>query len=235
MQIKAEDLLSTRIVKHCLKLYENKHFKDAAREAMIQVEQALKEKGMVKSNLFGQNLIVSLFKMGGKNENVKLRVPLGEDLQGAAQKLFEGAFSYYRNYAAHDGSKINAQISLRILIIASELLDLIDASHLSFEDLGSVDDIVEATGFGNKEMLAKLLNTMDGLCCPDGGLYDILFEDGFTDLQIGAVFDLQFISYNEELVHPTVEELIIGENAELIGCCELTDLGRQVVEEIEKG
>jgi len=105
MQVKLGDLLSIRIVKHCLPLYENGNFKDAAREAMVQVEQALKEKIQIDRNLFGRNLVVTLFKLGGKDRNVKLSVPFGDDLQQAAQTLFEGAFAYYRNYVAHDGGK----------------------------------------------------------------------------------------------------------------------------------
>jgi hypothetical protein len=111
---------------------------------MILVEQALKEKGLTKENYkkYGQTLITSLFRTGGKERSVKLRIPLGEDLQAQAEAFFQGVFSYYRNYTAHDGSRVDKRISLRIMIIASELLDLIDASALSFSDIGGVDGLI---------------------------------------------------------------------------------------------
>jgi uncharacterized protein (TIGR02391 family) len=104
MKIDLEDLLSPRIVKHCMPLYSDGHYKHAAFEAMKQVELALKEKGEVKDKKFGVTLVRSLF---GKGQGIKLRVPFGEDMQSKAEILFEGAFSYYRNYAAHDGRAIN--------------------------------------------------------------------------------------------------------------------------------
>src|SRR5258706_7161773 len=89
-----EELLSPRIQKHCLPQYNNKHFKDAAREAMVQVELALKEKGLVDEKLFGQALIDSLFTLGTKYQNAKLHVPLGDQLQDKAKALFKSVFAY---------------------------------------------------------------------------------------------------------------------------------------------
>jgi Protein of unknown function (Hypoth_ymh) len=63
--------LSPRIQKHCLKLWQDEHYKHAAREAVVQVELALKEKGMVKDGKFGKTLIDSLFTIGGKHKTVK--------------------------------------------------------------------------------------------------------------------------------------------------------------------
>ena len=44
MELTTEDLLSPRIHKHCLPLWQDGYYKHAAHEAMIQVEQALKGK-----------------------------------------------------------------------------------------------------------------------------------------------------------------------------------------------
>ncbi len=71
---------------------------------MVHVEMALKEKGKVEDIQFGAKLIGDLF--AGKS-GVRLRVPLGEELQVQAEQYFKGVFSYYRNYAAHDGSRID--------------------------------------------------------------------------------------------------------------------------------
>lgn len=158
MDYELRALLAPRITKHCLQLLQDGHFKHAAREAMVQVEMALKEKGRIEGIQYGATLIGNLF--AGK-EGVKLRVPLGEELQPKAEQYFRGVFSYYRNYTAHDGSKIGEKISLRILIIASELLDLIDASELTLADSGGVEGLVRA-GFGSTKRLRELLAVLDG-------------------------------------------------------------------------
>jgi hypothetical protein len=62
MTMELEEILSQRIKKHCLPLFNDSHYKHAAHEAMIQMEQALKEKGRVKDKRFGTTLISSLFK-----------------------------------------------------------------------------------------------------------------------------------------------------------------------------
>jgi uncharacterized protein (TIGR02391 family) len=158
----AEQLLSPRIAKHCIPLYNDGHFKHAAHEAMIQVELALKEKGQVKDNRFGHTLMESLFGVGGKGQYIRLWVPLGQELQSQAEQLFKGTFAYYRNYSAHDGSKIDQYQCLRIMILASELLDLIDASSLSFSDIGGVEGLIKAGAFASKEQVLGLLDLLDG-------------------------------------------------------------------------
>lgn len=77
-------LLAPRITKHCLPQFQGRFFKDAAREAMVQVEMALKEKGKVEGRTFGANLIGNLFS---GEKGVRLRVPLGEEQQTDAGKL----------------------------------------------------------------------------------------------------------------------------------------------------
>jgi hypothetical protein len=46
----------------------------------------------------------------------------GEHMPAHAEKFFEGAFSYYRKYAAHKGDQINGSLCFRILVMASDLL-----------------------------------------------------------------------------------------------------------------
>ena len=88
----------------CLPLYKDEHFQHAALESMKQVEMALREKSMAPKNLFGVHLVKWVM---GHGEHITLDVPLGDDFQEKAHTLFKGAFGYYRNYAAHDGAKIN--------------------------------------------------------------------------------------------------------------------------------
>jgi hypothetical protein len=121
----------------------------------------------------GAQLIGNLF--AGK-AGVKLCVPLGEELQNHAKKYFKGVFSYYRNYAAHDGSAIDEKIALRILIIASELLELIDASDLTLTDSGGVDGLVRIGQFANDKRLGVLLTLLDNYHMPES-TYDGLYED----------------------------------------------------------
>ena len=180
MEYNVIELLSPRIQEHCLPLWRDGYFKHAAHEAMILVEQALKEKGLKKESYkkYGQTLITSLFQISGKENSVKLRVPPGEDLQTQAEAFSQGVFSYYRNYTAHDGSKIDNLTSLRIMIIASELLDLIDASALSFSDIGGVNGLLAKGVFQNKEQLLSILTSLSGYF-PNGdvdGLKEEFFE-----------------------------------------------------------
>lgn len=96
-------------------LYKDGHFPSAARESMIQVELALKEKSITGEKLFGTKLVETLL---GSKDGIKLAIPLGDELQKQAKSLFNGAFFYYRNYAAHDGSKINKVSCIRIMVLA---------------------------------------------------------------------------------------------------------------------
>ena len=239
MTLELEELLSPRIKKHCMPMFRDGHYKHAAHEAMTQVEQALKEKGRVNDQRFGQTLITSLFKFWGTDKYIRLRVPLGDELQEYAESYFKGVFSYYRNYTAHDGSKIDQRTCLRIMIIASELLELIDASSLSFADLGGVDGLLKAGAFNSKEQLHELLKLLAGYHLPEGdadGLREELWEMGMDDFQINAVLELDLVRYHEEEYVPTLDELMSdGTPLSTIGWFELTELGEKVCDEIEKG
>src|SRR5215207_10062932 len=101
MLVDISSLLSAKIQKYCLPIFNDGHFKQAAHEAMIQVESALKDKGHVKDGKFGKKLINSLFDHN--TPYIKLKVLLSEDLQEEARGFFRGVFGYYRNYTAHDG------------------------------------------------------------------------------------------------------------------------------------
>src|SRR5947199_4684416 len=114
MQTEIEHLLHPRLRDECLRLYESGHFKHAALEAMQSVESALREKGVAPTDTFGVRMVRKAF---GRSSHIMLSVELGDKLQDAAAKLFEGAFSFYRNYAAHDGTRIDNQIALRVMIL----------------------------------------------------------------------------------------------------------------------
>lgn len=224
--------LSPRIQKHCLNLWKDEHYNSAARDAMVQVELALKEKGMVKDVKFGKALIDSLFAIGGKHKTVKLRVPLGSDLQEQAKNYFASVFAYYRNYLAHDGSKVDKNIALRILVIASELLDLIDASSLSYTDLEGIEGLLKTEVFDSEDQLLGVLITCDHYALPDhdaGGLRELIFENyGAVSHHLDAVFELDLVQYIDTEFFYSDYDSVEG------GYLELTDLGRQFIDEIQK-
>lgn len=224
-------LLAPRIVKNCMRLLKDGHFRHSAREAMVQVEIALREKGKVKDVQFGTQLIGGLF--AGK-AGVKLRVPLGMELQNQALKYFNGVFSYYRNYTAHDGSRIDEKIALRILIIASELLELIDASELTLTDSGGVEGLVRIGGFGTAKRLGVLLNFLNSYCKPEGshdGLFEDLGRSGLGEPELQAVFDLKLVEMHSGKFEAPNDQFSDGTDA--LEWFELTELGQKALESID--
>jgi uncharacterized protein (TIGR02391 family) len=235
MNVEFETLLHPRVLSHCKQLYIDGHYKHAALEAMTQVELALKEKSGVK-NKFGVNLVTSIL---GKNKGIKLRVLFGDEWQEKAEKLFSGAFSYYRNYAAHDGSKIDNRTCLRVMILASELLDLIGASVLSFADVGGISGLVQTCVFPDKKSIYELLRFIDGQTFPDetvDGFFEDLSLKGFSDTQVQALIEVGLVEYVAKPYVPS--ELDLDDYSVLppdsISWFELTKLGKEIVTNLEQ-
>jgi uncharacterized protein (TIGR02391 family) len=228
MAVSFESLLHPRILKHCEQLYGDGHFKYAALEAMTQVELALKEKSKVDDK-FGVSLVTNLF---GDGKGIKLRVPFGDEMQKHAETLLKGAFAYYRNYCAHDGNKVDGQTCLRVMVLASELLDLIGASRLSFADVGGIDGLVKVGTFPSKESVADLLRLLDGFALPDDDpdeLEQPLLRRGLTFTQVDALIDVGLVEYVSREYAVPIE--LLDEREALpstIGCFQLTQLGRQI-------
>ena len=196
---------------------------------MKQVELALKEKAEINEKLFGVRLVNQLF---GSGKSIKLKIPL--ELQEQGKSLFKGAFSYYRNYAAHDGSKIDETICIRIMVLASELLDIIGASAISFENIGGVEGLIEQGIFNEKLEISDLLSFLSSQVCPYetfDGLFEDLAEKGYTERQIQVVFDLGFIEYKDEIKNHSLP----GEPADwdMFGWFELTLMGQRVLDQIQ--
>jgi len=217
MDSQFEWLLAPRIEAECLGLWKDGQYPSAAREALVIVELAVKKKGKVEDiGLIGKKLIEKLFK--GK-DIVRLKIPFSDQLQDKAQEYFTGVFGYYRNYAAHDGAKIDARIAARILIIASELLELIEASELTLRQVGDIEGLVKIGEFESPARMIKLLKLLDGYHMPES-TYDALFEDllmqGFEDRHVQATIELGLIEMHS--------------GAETIEWLQLTDLGREVLE-----
>lgn len=227
-----EELLAPRIVKNCAPLLEDGYYRHSAREALVQVEMALKEKGKVEGIQYGAQLIGNLF---AGNKGVKLRVPLGPGLQKQAENYFKGVFSYYRNYVAHDGSQIDEKIALRILIIASELLELIDSTDLTLTDTGGVDGLVQIGGFVSAEQLGNLLNLLNDYHMPEL-TYDGLFEDladiGFGETELESVFELNLVEMHSAKYETPVDSFSDGK--ETVEWFQLTELGKNALASINR-
>ncbi|MBI3766722.1 MAG: hypothetical protein HY277_09525 [Ignavibacteriales bacterium] len=213
-------------------LYRDKHYKQAAHEAMSQVEQALREKGLYDKSLFGRKMIKYAF---GNKAPVRLEVPLGPEFQEQAQAYFESVFSYYRNYTAHETNPIDSIVCLRVLVIASELLDLISASSIPFKGVETVNALVDAKLFTGSDEFCKLLYFLDEQQFP-GEVFDGFFEDlansGFNDKQYSSMFDLGLVVYKStDWQNETPWGDVIDDK---YGWIEATPLGKLVLQECNK-
>jgi uncharacterized protein (TIGR02391 family) len=242
MNIDFKELLHPRIIKNCLKLFTDGYYQCSSLQAMTQVELALKEKsGVIK--LYGVDLCKSLFGKKGqdikrdrKGKDIKLRVPFGDEMQEKAEQLFSAAFSYYRNYAAHeayDGSKIDRETCLRIMIIATELLNLINASELSFADAGGLQGLVKTGLFENEHSIIELLRFfINGYTIIDDvvdGFYEEMAHKGFDDVHLKAVYDVGLLEYIEERYIQSDDGLDDDNPPDTIGVFKLTHLGEKTV------
>jgi uncharacterized protein (TIGR02391 family) len=225
-EFELETILHQRIIDKCMPLYKDGHFPSAARESMIQVELALKEKSGTTERSFS----ILVDKLLGPGKSIKLIIPLGDELQKQANSLFKGAYSYYRNYAAHDGSKINKVICIRIMVLASELLDLIAASPISCAEIGGVKGLIKHGIFDEKSQITDLLSFLSSQVCPYecfDGLFEDLAERGYTDNQFQSVFDLGLIEYKSKMMDYSLP----GKPSDIdtFGWFELTLLGQKVL------
>lgn len=225
MQIDLNEILHNRILNECLTLYDQGHYKHAAREAMIQVELALKEKTVAPRKLFGVKLIKRAFREG---RHIMLTIHLGQEYQKNAELLFEGAFTFYRNYTAHDGRLIDQKNCFRILVIASELLDLLAASSKTLHSVRGVEGMVEDGIFNSSQDFANCLRFFDDYVVHedvfDGYLED-LANSGISNEQEELLFELGLIESHTESVSG-------DPNCEFLTIFNLTPLAKSLIDEI---
>lgn len=234
MKIELDIFLHPRILKKCISLYENGFFPDAAFNAMKQVELAFKEKVGIEDEkyLFGSRLYE---KYLGSGKSIKLKVPLGDNLQKEAKEVFKSVSSYYRNYLAHkEGNKVDKISCMRILIIASELLDLINTSSNSYTEIGGIEGLIKLGIFENKLQLSNLLFFLSSQVFPHedfGEMFEDLIREDYTKTQYEVVFDLGLIEYHSEIKnhsHPGKPE-----DWDDFGWIELTPQGRKILAQIQ--
>jgi len=202
LKINLNDYLHQRIIDKCISLYKDEYFPQAAMEAMKQVELAFKEKVGIEDekHLFGSRLYEKYLGLG---KSIKLKVSLDDNLQKEALEVFKSVSSYYRNYLAHkEGNKVDKIICMRILIIASELLNLINASSISYTEIGGIEGLIRLGIFKNKSRLSNLLSFLSSQVFPHeifDGMFEKLFREDYTTTQYEAVFNLGLVEYHSEI------------------------------------
>jgi len=229
MSIEINDFLHPQIMTNCQRLFNDGYYESAARNAMVLVERSLHEKSGIR-NIFGTALVNKLF---GNGAGIKLQVPFGSERQNDAAALINGAFRYYRNYVAHDGKMVDNRICLRILIIASELLELVMASDVSFASIGGINGLIEERVFADREEIIRLLSFLDGNTLPDeviDGFYEDLYTCGFEDKQVDALIDVGLVEYIVDGYIATEPLYERGNSPSKLGHFELTLLGREILE-----
>ena len=232
IDIQPNELLHPRIQKSCEQIFNDGHYLEAAGKAMKQVELALKERsGIHKRNIFGVTLISHVF---GKGKGIKLRLPFGEEMQEETELYFRSVFKYYRNYTAHEEGKIDRSMSFRVLVIASELLDLIGASSISFAEIDGIRGLVKAGVFRDEDNVLNLLHFLDGYAFNilDGdGYFEDLAEKGYGEKEVQAVIETGLIEYSvNECLLPEEVRYLEGSDYVEIASFALTPLGKEVLD-----
>lgn len=119
--------------------------------------------------------------------------------------------------------------------VSSELLDLIAASPISFIEIGGVRGLIEHGIFAEESQLTDLLSFLSSQVCPYecfDGLFEDLYERGYTDHQFQSVFDLGLIEYKYKMMNHNLP----GKPADLdnFGWFELTPMGKMVLNKNQK-
>lgn len=231
MNIQASEIFHPRIIAASLRLFEDGEYQNAARESMRQVEIALREKGLVPKDRSGTSLATWVFENG---EQVRLSPPPEDDLLEQARTLFKGAFSYYQNLAARDGNA-DGKAAFRVMVFASELLDLIAASQRSLESVGGIEGVIQAGIFRDAREFWEYLEFHIHQQIFEGnrGEYDMDFQmKGFRAAQKAALADFNLLRYKE--IKTIVNEESGSLETTLVGIFELTSEGEKVLSELEQ-
>lgn len=231
MDIDISEHLNPKIAHHCLPLFQNKHYPECAHTAMKQVELNLNKKlGIVKFTPATKTIMDKF----SKGKGVRLKVPFGEEQQENAKILFQGAFKYYRNHAAHQDQNISKKMALRIMVIGSELLDLLDVCVLNIDEIGGIEEVKSVLGIKDDNALYKLLSLINGYHIPDDtwdGFYEDLPRMGIGIDEFNKLYELNLINYECAPYVPFEGE---KDPIEELGFFSLTDLGQEVVEILAK-
>lgn len=231
MKMDIREYLNPKIEHHCIRLFENEHFPECAHTAMKQVELNLNKKLSIVDYVPATKTINDKFSDG---IGIRLKVPFGEEQQENAKLLFSGAFKYFRNYTAHQDANITKYTALRIMMIASELLDLLDICYLSLEEIGGLEEIKRVIEIKDDKAIEELLTFVDGQWIADDvcdGFFEDLARKGFGQDHYDKLFELNLMYYGFGACENVDDDPFCPEE---IGFFRLTDLGKEVVDRIRK-
>jgi hypothetical protein len=201
MKVTVEDLLHARIGRRCLDHWSAGQYRDAVKEAMVQVEQAVSERdGMNAGSTprYGAKLNKPVFE---PQSGLRLRVAYDGDLQEKAGAFFDAARRFHSEVAAREQETLDGTASMRALVLASELLDLIGAPAAGHSASGIVRALVDQDVFKSAEIVAELLSFLDGYLMAEKeaqAFYEDLRERGFNTDQLRAVVDLGLVEFAAE-------------------------------------
>ncbi len=235
-----QHLLHPRVYQTCRRRYLDAHWKDAALASMVEVEQALRDavgeleparkSDDSERSWFGSRLVDRVW---ASHDKIRLDLPFGPKYRDAARQLFAGSFAYYRNYTAHEAKEIDEKTCVRVMILASELLDIIGASSRSFLGIGGKEGLLREHIFDNLEQLRSLLLSLHRQTIPDScwdGFFEWLYEAGYTKLQFESVIDLGLVRLSTDMVPDGDAPGLLEMDS-----MQLTPQGRSIVGEGELG
>jgi len=172
-----EEILHPRIKESSLEIFNIEDYNASVTQAFKVVEEYLREKGKITNNLVGKALMSSIFRKENKPK-IKLSLPFDlKEAQPKAVKYFESVFEFYRNYFAHNTSKIKNENAIRYLCIASDLMYLLDESFIPMSGIDQIDKLIDYDIFPDTKSFIEAIEYIDGQHIV-GDDPSSLYEDG---------------------------------------------------------
>jgi hypothetical protein len=120
------------------------------------------------------------------------------------------------------------------MILASELLDLLDCCTLDLEELGGVEEIINIFQIQNAKRLNQLLTFIDKQYILEDisdGLFENLALNGFSYNQYEKLFELNLV-FCEESPCQEMESNIDSIHPEYLTYFKLTEMGLELLQKI---
>lgn len=156
--------------------------------------------------------------------------PFGPESQEAARAYFEGAFTHYRNQAAHGEGGFDEGRCARCLIIASDLLDLAEASAIAFSSEQDLCEMARRRGFPDVKSVQQLLEFLGGYTVLDevvDGLFEEMAERGWGESELQFVFEAGLMEFvTTPISNPDINDPFC---AEKLGVFTITPRGQNVI------
>ena len=111
---------------------------------------------------------------------------------------------------------------------------MIGASNVSLTGVGGVNGVITKYEFDKKERLAELLELLSHQTFPwetFDGMFEDLFNEGFSDEQYNIVFELDLVEYKSKIMNHSMSD--DDPDWDDFGWLELTDLGKKSLKELQ--